>query len=152
MILSADFSLMQDQPYNLISSESAKIIANAIENRSGWQEFSSFGIGLGAILAGGAGLKIILDWWEQKQIVRRINNLNRKYPESRFNKNYKFVATKKVRGKWYLLDFKTKKRHWIRNYETVRDMGWEGKLKSVSETTLARYTPGITISTRKFYF
>jgi hypothetical protein len=92
-------------------------------------QFQSVGVGLGAIFAGIGGLKIGLDWLYQARLRRKVSSLRKRYPANEIGKSFRLVDVKENPGKWWLLDeMETPKtRQWVRNYETVRDLGWHGE-------------------------
>jgi hypothetical protein len=122
-----------------------------LNNAPYWTEqFEQVCIGLGALLTGFGGLKIIIDWLQQKQLKRKVSRFYQKYPIDQLNKDYLLVDTKNVPGKWWLIDKRTLKKHWIRNLETARDMGWTySMVKHVADRSLNKYEVGENINTRE---
>lgn len=122
-------------------------------------QFQSFGVGLGAMLAGVGGLKIGLDWLDQVRLKRKVAKLLRKYPVGELGSSYRLVDLAESAGKWWLLDEKEipKTRHWVQNYDTVRDMRWHGETDKgkpvpvrITRKELEQYGIGKPINTREF--
>ena len=114
------------------------------------QQFQSIAIGIGAILAGLGGLKILSDMLYEVKLKRKVSKLFIKYPLSSLHDTYELVDISQIPGKWWLLDDITKSRHWVRNMDTVRDMGWVGEgPKRISKKQLEVYQIRETINTRE---
>ena len=86
--------------------------------------FQSFGIGLGAILGGLGGLILFLDWKSKKNRADYLGNLRAKYPRSLLNNGFRVAHTNERRGWWFILDDRSKTRHWITNLETMSFIGY----------------------------
>lgn len=86
--------------------------------------FQSFGIGLGAILAGLGGLIVFLDRKDKKTEENHLKKLKNRYPRSLINKNFQIAHTIGRRGWFFVLDNRTKTKHWIKNMETMNYMGF----------------------------
>lgn len=132
-------------------------ICEVANNNPHWTEqFQSIGVGLGGILAGVGGilaglggLKVGSDWLHQQRLKRKVSRLTQRYPIDKIDKEYKLVETKEVKGKWWLIDLTNETRHWVRNLETARDMGWSyDMLSEVKEKDIKKYPVGEHINTR----
>lgn len=86
--------------------------------------FQSFGIGLGAVLGGLGGLILFLDWKSKKTRSDYLRNLRTKYPRSLLGKDFRVAHTHERRGWWFILDERSKTRHWIINLETMSFIGY----------------------------
>lgn len=86
--------------------------------------FQSFGIGIGAILGGLGGLILFLDWKNKKNRADYLRNLRAKYPRSLLNEDFRVAHTHERQGWWFILDDKSKTRHWITNLETMSFIGY----------------------------
>lgn len=86
--------------------------------------FQSFGIGLGAILAGLGGLIVFLDRKDKKSKENYLKKLKNRYPRSLINQEYQIAHTMVRRGWFFVLDHRTKTKHWVKNMETMNDMGF----------------------------
>jgi len=90
--------------------------------------FQSFGVGLGALLAGMGGLTAFSDWWKKKRKKdNSIENYRKKYPRSKLNKTYKIIRYEGDEVRIYLLDINSNKRHWVKDPSTLRALGFSGK-------------------------
>lgn len=116
-------------------------------------QVQSLGVGIGALFAGFGGLKIGLDWLDQIKLKRKLSRFLRRYPINDLDKTYRLVDIRENSGKWWLLDETAipKARHWIRNYDTVRDMGWHGEAglpRRITKAELEKYERQDPINTR----
>ena len=85
--------------------------------------FYNFAIGLGAI-GGGVfvGAKGMVEFWKSRNIQVSISKIKKRYPRSELNKSFRLVDTEEAPGRVYLLDTKTRKRHWIQSGATLLDL------------------------------
>lgn len=113
--------------------------------------FQSMCVGFGAILAGFGGLKIGLDWLDEKKIKRKKDELMHLYPDDLDGKSGGFrIVLGPDGGKWWLLDERDKSRHWIKNGETARDLGWGKKHpKKIQNHKLQDYQLGDILNTKE---
>lgn len=105
-------------------------------------------VGVGALLAGFGGLKIALDWVNDKKrknrLREKVSKLRKQYPYSLFNQDGGYEIYKmKDYDQWWLIDKKANTRRWIRNPQTVKDMGWRGEPgipKEIEKGELKKYS------------
>ncbi len=126
-------------------------IKNVSQEIPHWTEqFQSIGVGMGALLAGLGGSKIGLDWLEQVRLKRKVSRLMQRYPIDSLGTDYELVDTKNVPQKWWLLDKRNDTKHWVRNLETARDMGWTySMVKHVPDKDLDKYDEKKPLNTRE---
>ena len=123
---------------------------NLIQDPHWTQQFQSICVGFGALFAGFGGLKIGLDWLKQERLKRKLTELARRYPIDSLGKNFELVDTLSIPGKWWLIDIDNKRKYWIRNLETARDLGWAySMVKHVHDKYLDRFVIGEPINTRE---
>lgn len=80
-----------------------------------------------------------------------ISELRQKYPASSLNKENGYRLVKmEARDEWWLIDERVNKRHWVRNPDTVKELGWRGETpEKIEKAELEGYTKGETIDTTK---
>lgn len=141
------YEYIQHQPHLHRCFEYTK---NLIQTPHWTQQFQSICVGLGALFAGLGGLKIGLDWLRQERLKRKQIELSQRYPIDSMNKNFELVDTLSVPGKWWLVDIDNKRKYWIRNLETARDLGWTySMVKHVQDKYIDKFTVGEPINTRE---
>lgn len=86
------------------------------------QIFYNFTAGLGTLLAGGAGLVAVNQFFTQYRANINRNQLKKRYSKEKINSEYKLVDFKKEPGKIYLLDLQTNRIHWIASAQTMTDL------------------------------
>lgn len=90
--------------------------------------FNNYAVGIGALLAGGGGLKILLDWASNASEVERRNKLRAeliaRYPSSKFGETYRLIETDFPPGWVYLHDKKVKQKHHIASMLTLIKLGY----------------------------
>jgi hypothetical protein len=134
----------------LISSDSAKIIANAVSEvidqnqTTKWYEaFESVLVGIGTLLIGVGALYTIAPWVDKRREElkkkRKIDKYKSIYPLTSIDSDYSIVVSKTDRGKWYLIDKRFNTRHWIEDMDTVMALGWRQSKKEITESTLKKF-------------
>ncbi len=88
--------------------------------------FQSIGVGVGAFLGGLGGLLVFNDFVDKTKKKRILKTLRRKYPRANLNNSFRLTHHPNATGWIFLLDNHTMKRHWIRDTETLRDLGFSG--------------------------
>ncbi len=92
------------------------------------QVFHNFAVGIGALLAGAGGFKIIYDFAtdlrEKRRRTRQEKDLKALYPPSKVNKTFKLISSSKNPDWIYLHDLKTNKKHHIASNWTFVDLGY----------------------------
>lgn len=90
--------------------------------------FNNFAVGLGALLAGGGGFKILYDWtYSRRERVRRERlraELRAKYPPNQHKITYRLIESDVKPGWVYLHDLKSGKRHHIASMLTLLRLGY----------------------------
>lgn len=112
--------------------------------------FQSIGIGLGAFFGGLGGLIVFLDWWGKKRNEIKLKNLKRFYQRTNYKKDF-ILADEPANPGWiFLLDNRTKTRHWIKNPQTMRDLGYSYSDvdKTITAEKFKQYKESNEISTR----
>jgi len=87
--------------------------------------FQSFGIGIGALFGGLAGLTAFIDWLDKRK--RRegyIKELRNKYPRSLLNKEFRLIQKQSMQGWLFLLDDKKKIKFWIKDSQALKDLNY----------------------------
>lgn len=112
-------------------------------------QVQSLGVGFGAFFAGLGGLKIIFDWSYQVRLKRKISGLKQRYPDSLLNKKNGYRLAKiESQNEWWLLDERMNTRYWIKNLETVAELGWRGETpEKIEKAELDKYPKGEHIDT-----
>lgn len=85
------------------------------------QIFHNFAVGIGALLAGGAGYVAVRQYIASTKRQSLIDTYKSRYPRKDLNESF-FLAHSPVSNQGdriYILDIKTKKKHWIKNRETL---------------------------------
>lgn len=114
-----------------------------------FEMFQSFGLGLGALLGGLGGFIVFFDWLEKKRRQAEINQLKKFYNRKDFfRKSIILVNEPNTPGWIFLLDDRTKTRHWIKNPQTMKDLGYSySDVVNVSKGKFSRYKESNEIST-----
>lgn len=96
------------------------------------QVFSNFALGIGALLAGGGGLKILLDWTSNSKETKRRHQLEMelkaKYPPKQNGKTFQLIQSEARIGMIFLLDKETSKKHHIASLSTFRKLGYDNTM------------------------
>ena len=87
--------------------------------------FSNFAVGIGALVAIGAGLKVFIDFWGQIKKRRLLEYLRKTYPPSERGKRYNLIASSKNTDRVYLHDLLTNKKHHIASIGTYYDLYYD---------------------------
>ena len=106
--------------------------------------FQSFGVGFGALLAGLGGLTVFWDWWQKKQEENeRLKKYKEKYPRKLLNKDFELIRSDSNHDPVYILDLKTKIKHWIKDQKTRKELGFRpDDVKEIDDTTFKLYDEG----------
>jgi len=90
--------------------------------------FNNVGIGLGSIIAGVGGLKLLAQLAEERSVRRKTEMLKAQYPTKLLGSTYKLISFEDDPGKIWLWDLERGMliRH-IGNYETYLLMGFKGE-------------------------
>jgi len=103
------------------ASQSASVISSQI--------FHNYAVGIGVLLTGLGGLKILYEWainYSDKNRKRRLSEeLKTKYPPRENGKSFQLIESSSMPGKIYLLDKKTNKKHHIASILTFIDLGYD---------------------------
>lgn len=100
--------------------------------------FNDYALGLGALLAGAAGFKLLLDWGNNWNEIKRRNNLREelkvRYPLSKFDNTYRLIETDFPPGWVYLHDKIKNHRHHIASMLTLIKLGFNrSKVEKISQ-------------------
>ena len=83
----------------------------------------NLGLGIGAILGGIGGFNWGWDSYHERQRRRLIKEYKSRYPNKEKGPDgWELTHNPDRRGHLYLLDHKTKTRHWIANWRTFQDL------------------------------
>lgn len=131
----------------LVSTESATIIANALIQSSSHRDWLDYLIAFGTLFAGIGGGKFIFQFVKFQDILSglKLRSLKQKYPLSRYNKDY-FLWGISGDNKWWLIDKRHNTRHHVKDMTTVRNMGWEGFRDDVDRSEIEKYSKAEEIS------
>lgn len=103
------------------ASQSAALISSQI--------FHNYAVGIGVLLTGLGGLKILYEWaisYRDKNKRKRLSEeLKAKYPPGENGKSFQLIESSSERGKIYLHDRKTDKKHHIASILTLIDLGYD---------------------------
>lgn len=110
--------------------------------------FQSFGIGIGAIFGAAAGLKLVFDWRERQLIKLKIKNLQSLYSLTRLNIDFRVVDFDPPNGLMYIVDLRTRTRHWIKNQQTFKDIDLWYQHATPIQQVFRNFTEGEAIFTR----
>jgi len=113
----------------------------------------SFGIGLGSLFAGLAGLTAFLEWYDKaKRAEKYIKELKGKFPRKLLNKQFKIVQ-KTGTDMVYLIDERDKTSHWFKDREARKDLGYSHSdtLIYLTNDELAEYSEDDPIVSKKDY-
>ncbi len=76
-------------------------------------------------------------------------DIKTKYPREKLNIDFKIVDTEDAPGKIYLIDFGSKKRHWISSASTFRDLDYHwSDVERIKKDEFNKYSEGQAILTR----
>lgn len=93
------------------------------------QVFNNYAVGIGALLAGIGGLKVLFDWArntsEKKRRERLTVELKAKYPSKENGNTFQLIESSAKPGMIYLLDKKTNKKHHIASLSTFIALGYD---------------------------
>lgn len=96
------------------------------------QVFSNFALGIGALLAGSGGLKVLLDWASNNREKNKREKLEAelrvKYPPKENGKTFQLIQSSAKPGMIYLLDNKTNKKHHIASLSTFKALGYDNTM------------------------
>lgn len=111
------------------------------------QVFNNFAVGIGAILAGFGGLKVLLDWRreheENKRRKRLEAELRSKYPPKELGKKFLLIQSSEKPGMIYLLDLKSGKKHHIASNSTFVALGYDRSMvKGLGKEVFNGYEEG----------
>ncbi len=100
--------------------------------------FNNYAVGIGALLAGGAGLRILLDWSSNKIEINRRNKLREelrvRYPVSKHGQTFQLIETDFPLGWVYLHDKKLNKKHHVASMLTLIKLGYNrNQVKKLSQ-------------------
>jgi hypothetical protein len=91
--------------------------------------FYNFAVGIGVLLAGFGGLKILSDWLknvrEKKRKEKLTTELKSRYPQSDHGETFQLIESKAKPGKIYLLDKVTNKKRHIASPSTFQALEFE---------------------------
>lgn len=75
-------------------------------------------------------------------------DFKKKYPRDDLGKTFRLVDTEEAPGKIYLLDTKSKKRHWISSASTMRDLNYHWTdVERIPKSDFDKYKEGAGILT-----
>ncbi len=90
--------------------------------------FNNYAVGIGALLAGGGGLKILFNWANDWNETRRRDSLRgelqARYPINKFGETYRLIETDFPPGWVYLHDKTQKEKHHIASMLTLIKLGY----------------------------
>ena len=103
------------------ASQSADLISSQI--------FNNYAVGIGVLLTGLGGLKVLYEWadnYRDKYRRKKLSEeLKAKYPPKENGKSFQLIESTAARGKIYLHDKKTNKKHHIASILTLIDLGYD---------------------------
>jgi hypothetical protein len=116
-------------------------------NWSWWLNFSAvfrdIAVGIGVLLGGFGGLRILIDWLKQSTETRRINRWKKLISPSRVNNKEVELVQVSGQNEIYALDkakdILTDTMWWIRNPSTLHDLGFQRATKHISIDRLEKY-------------
>lgn len=116
----------------------------------------SFGIGLGSLFAGLAGLTAFLDWFDKsKRMERYIKEFKEKYPRKLLGEGKLKLVGRENSSMIYLLDKRDNKlvKRWFQDQEARSDLGFSSSDTSeiMSDEDLSKYTEEDPILPKKNY-
>ena len=90
----------------------------------GSQVIYNLGLGIGGVIGGIAGFKVIGDWRSERKQKSLIEKYSKQYPHKLFNNKDGWELTRNpyTTGDIHILDHRSKTRHWIANYQTFLDL------------------------------
>lgn len=96
-----------------------------IFSAEGSQVIYNLGLGIGGLIGGIAGFKVIEDWMSQRKRKALIEKYSKKYPHELFNvreKGWELTRNPYSPGDIHIMDHRSKTKHWIANYQTFLDL------------------------------
>jgi hypothetical protein len=118
----------------------------------------SFGIGLGSLFAGLAGLTAFLDWFDKaKRAEKYIKELKEKYPRKLLNDGKLKIVRKTDSNMVYLLDERNNNfiKRWFQDQEARKDLGFSSsdtEEKTMSNEDLKKYIEEDPIVAKKNFY
>jgi hypothetical protein len=106
-------------------TKSALCFIEWIFSVEGSQVIYNLGLGMGGIIGSLAGSKVIKDWMSQKKRESLIDKYSKKYPHELFNvkeRGWELTNNPFTPGDIYILDHRSRTKHWIANYQTFLDL------------------------------
>jgi hypothetical protein len=112
------------------------------------QIFNNLAIGVGALVGSVGVFKIMSDYVSLRKKQRAIQKYQRLYPREKIDKDFKIVNSPITRGKFYILNCNTLKRHWIESSQTFLELDffWDDT-KEITEDEFNEYSEGPGILT-----
>lgn len=87
------------------------------------ESFQAFCIGIGTLIAAIAGVIGLSEWHEKQASIKRIKDVQKKYPIDLIGKEI-IIGHTITSGHWYLLDKRSKTAHHIKNLGTLNALDW----------------------------
>lgn len=117
----------------------------------------SFGIGLGSLFAGLAGLTAFLDWLDKaKRAEKYIKELKNKYPRKLLNEGKLKIVQRAGTDMIYLLDKRNNelRMRWFQDREARKDLGFSSSdtSESISSEDLSKYIEEDPIVAKKNFY